>query len=74
MKYLLIITGFFLIGSFCMANDLSSNQEHCAYATQDTHVVSNSSYNNLLARLNTDDEDDTDTKQRGPRKPTRGQR
>ncbi|MCY4321166.1 MAG: hypothetical protein OXC37_01995 [Bdellovibrionaceae bacterium] len=70
MKHLLIITGFFLTGSFCVAIPSSKNLEDCDHSTQDTHVVSNISYNRLLASLNKKNEDQ---KKRLPREST-GQR
>ncbi|MCZ0932619.1 MAG: hypothetical protein OXJ52_05660 [Oligoflexia bacterium] len=71
MKYLLIIGAFFLSGAFAETRASSSNAENCAYATQDTHTVSESSYNKLLAQLN---QDDTDTETRAPRKGAKGQK
>lgn len=70
MKYLLIMTAFFISSAFAESNS-AANAENCSYATQDIHTVSNSAYNRLLAQLESDDKD---KKTKKSRKRGRGQR
>ena len=73
MKYLLITIAFFLSGAFSDSSQ-SSDHENCAYATEDIHTVSNSSYERLLARLNQSDTEEEETNRRPRPSRTKGQR
>ncbi|MDE0092683.1 MAG: hypothetical protein OXN83_05320 [Oligoflexia bacterium] len=72
MKYLLVIFTFFINEALSVQNNYSSVTEDCSYSTQDTHTVSEGSYNKLLAQLT---EEDTEKENRNqPQRSQKGQR